>query len=61
MKKISLKVLTLLAALTTAGLAVAQTGNDEPLLAKIAGYKQWTRASREVIQVAPAPTGETAV
>jgi len=51
MKKTSLKVLTLVAVLTTAGLVVAQTGDNETTLNQIAGYRQWTRVNREPVQV----------
>lgn len=51
MKKISLKVLTLIAVLTTAGLAVADTSDTETTLNQIAGYRKWTRVNREPVQV----------
>ena len=51
MKKISLKVLTLVAMLTTAGLVVADTGDNETTLNQIAGYRQWTRVNHEPVQV----------
>ena len=60
MKKISLKVLTLMAVLTTAGLVVDETSNDEALN-QIAGYRQWTRVNRESIQIAAIPIGETGI
>jgi hypothetical protein len=60
MKKISLKVLTLMAVLTTASLVVAETSNDE-VLNQIAGYRKWTRANREPIMVVAAPIGETGI
>jgi hypothetical protein len=61
MKKISLKVLTLLTLLTTAGLVVADTGDNEATLNQIAGYRQWTRVNREPIWVVAAPVGETGI
>ena len=61
MKKISLKVLTLVAVLTTAGLVAADTNNNETTLNQIAGYRQWTRLNREPIQVVVAPVGEMAI
>lgn len=51
MKKISLKVLTLVAVLTTAGLVVADSSDSETTLNQIAGYRQWTRLNREPVQV----------
>ena len=51
MKKISLKVVTLMAVLTTAGLVVADTGNDEAKLNQIAGYRQWTRVNPQPVVV----------
>ena len=51
MKNISLKVLALLAMLTTAGLVVAETGDNEGTLNQIAGYRQWTRVNRKPVQV----------
>lgn len=55
MKKISLKVLTVLALLTTAGLVLADS-NDTTTLDQIAGYRQWTRVSKKpvVVDVPPA-------
>ena len=58
MKKILLKVLTLAAVLTTAGLVVAETDDNGFALNQIAGYRKWTRVNREPVQVAPAPAGE---
>jgi len=55
MKKTSLKVLTLMAALTTAGLVVADTRDDEKTLNRIASYRQWTRVNREPVQVNASP------
>jgi hypothetical protein len=55
MKKISLKVLTLLAVLTTSGLVVAETGDAEGTLNQIAGYRQWTRVNRKPVQVDASP------
>ena len=49
MKKISLKVLTLVAVLTTAGLVVADT--NEATLSQIAGYRQWTRINPQPFEV----------
>lgn len=51
MKKISLKVLTLIAVLTTAGLVVADTSDSETTLNQIAGYRQWTRINRQPFEV----------
>ena len=51
MKKISLKVLTLMAVLTTAGLVVADTSNNDATLNQLEGYRQWTRVNREPVQV----------
>jgi len=61
MKKISLKVLTLMAVLTTAGLVVADTSNDGATLKQITGYRKWTRVNREPIMVVAPPTGETGI
>ncbi len=57
MKKISLKVLTLMATLTTAGLVAAETSNDGATLNQIAGYRQWTRVNREPVKVKVATLG----
>jgi len=57
MKKISLKVLTLMATLTTAGLVAAETSNDGATLNQIAGYRQWTRVNREPVKVKVATVG----
>lgn len=51
MKKTSLKVLTLVAVLTTAGLAAAETDDNQTTLNQITGYRQWTRVNREPVQV----------
>lgn len=51
MKKTSLKVITLVAVLTTAGLVAADTSDNETTLNRIAGYRQWTRVNREPVQV----------
>jgi hypothetical protein len=61
MKKISLKVLTLVAVLTTAGLVVADTSDSESTLNQIAGYRQWTRVNRQPVQVAAPLVGETGI
>ena len=61
MKKISLKVLTLVAALAAAGLVAADTSDNETTLNQIAGYRQWTRVNREPIQIVAAPVGETGI
>jgi hypothetical protein len=50
MKKISLKVLTLMAVLTSAGL-VAATASDNETLNQIAGYRQWTRINQQPVLV----------
>ena len=54
MNKISLKVLTLMAVLTTAGLVAAETSNDGATLKQIAGYRQWTRINHEPVKVVTA-------
>jgi len=54
MKKISLKGLTLLALLTTAGLVLADS-NDMATLNQIAGYRQWTRVSKKPVEVTVSP------
>jgi hypothetical protein len=51
MKKISLKVLTFMAVLTTVGLVGAATDDNQTTLNQIAGYRQWTRVNREPVQV----------
>ena len=51
MKNISLKVLTLVAVLTTAGLVIAETGDSEATLNQIAGYRQWTRINEQPFAV----------
>jgi hypothetical protein len=51
MKKISLKVLTLVAVLTTAGLAAAENGDNQTALNQIAGYRQWTRVNQQPVVV----------
>ena len=56
MKKISLKVLTFVAVLTTAGLVVADTSDSETTLNQIAGYRQWTRVNRKPVEVAVTAT-----
>ena len=61
MKEISLKVLTLMAVLTTAGLVAADTSDNETTLNRITGYRQWTRVNREPVQFVVAPVGELAV
>jgi hypothetical protein len=55
MKKTSLKLLTLVAVLTTAGLVVADTSDNETTLNRIVGYRQWTRVNREPVQVDASP------
>ena len=50
MKNISLKVLTLMAVLTTAGLVPAETG-DREALNQIASYRQWTRVNDKPVEV----------
>jgi hypothetical protein len=57
MKKISLKVLTLMAVLTSAGL-VAATASDNETLNQIAGYRQWTRINQQVFAVVLEPASE---
>lgn len=56
MKKISMKVLALVAVMTTAGLVVADTSDSETTLNQIAGYRQWTRVNRKPVEVAVAAT-----
>jgi hypothetical protein len=51
MKKISPKVLTLMAVLTTTGLVVAGSASDEGTLNQIAGYRQWTRVNPEPVVI----------
>jgi len=51
MKKVSMKVLTFMAVLTTAGLVGAATDDNQTTLNQIAGYRQWTRVNREPVQV----------
>ena len=51
MKKISLKALTLVAVLTTAGLAAAATVDNQTTLKQIAGYRRWTRINQEPVVV----------
>jgi hypothetical protein len=58
MKKIALKVLTVLALLTTAGLVLAD-GNDTATLDQITGYRQWTRVSKKPV-VVDVPTANVA-
>jgi len=53
MKKIALKVLTLAAVLTTAGLIAAATDDNETLN-QIAGYRQWSRINPEPVKVTTA-------
>ena len=53
MKKISLRVLTLAALLTTAGLVLASTSDtsDNTTLNQIAGYRRWTRVTPKPVAV----------
>lgn len=51
MKKVSLKVLTFMAVLTTVGLVGAATDDNQTTLNQITGYRQWTRVNREPVQV----------
>ena len=51
MNKISLKVLALMAVLTSGGLVAAETSNDGATLNQIAGYRQWTRINPEPVKV----------
>ena len=51
MSKISLRVLSLIAVLTTAGLVAAETSNDGATLEQFAGYRQWTRVNPQPIVV----------
>ena len=58
MNKISLKVLTLMAVLTSAGLVAATTGDNEALN-QIAGYRQWARINDQAFVVVLNPASET--
>ena len=58
MKKISLKVLTLMTVLTSAGLVAATTSDNEPLN-QIAGYRQWSRINDQAFAVVLDPAAET--
>ena len=56
MKKISLRVLSLLSLLslvTTTGLVLANTNDtiDNATLNQIAGYRQWTRVNKKPVEV----------
>jgi hypothetical protein len=51
MNKNSLKVLSLIAVLTTAGLVLADTDDGGRTLNQIAGYRQWTRINPEPVKV----------
>jgi hypothetical protein len=51
MNKISLRVLSLIAVLTTAGLVVADTNDGGRTLNQIAGYRQWTRVNQQPVVV----------
>jgi hypothetical protein len=56
MKQTSLKVLTLVAVLATAGLVVAQNSDSETTLNQITAYRQWTRVNRKPVEVAVTET-----
>lgn len=58
MNKISLKALTLVAVLTSAGL-VAATTSDNETLNQIAGYRQWARINPEPVKVMTPSTNLT--
>ncbi len=58
MKKISLKVLTLVVVLTTAGLVAAGTADNQTTLNQIAGYRQWTRINQQAFVVVSNPASE---
>ena len=58
MNKISLRVLTLMAVLTSAGLVAATTGDNEALN-QIVGYRQWTRINDQAFVVVLNPASET--
>jgi hypothetical protein len=49
--KNSFKLLALATMLTTAGVMLAGTNDDDATLNQISGYRQWTRVNREPIQV----------
>jgi hypothetical protein len=51
MNKTSLRVLSLIAVLTTAGLVVADTNDGGRTLNQIAGYRQWTRVNQQPVVV----------
>ena len=50
MRKLSLKIFTLLALWATASLVLAES-NDSVTLNQIAGYRQWTRVSKKPVEV----------
>jgi hypothetical protein len=60
MKRLSLKLLILLALLTITGLVPADS-NDTATLDQIAGYRQWTRVNQKpvVVDVPIANSGAT--
>jgi hypothetical protein len=51
MKRRSLKVLSLVAVLATAGLVVAQNTDNETTLNRIAAYRHWTRVNPKPVEV----------
>jgi hypothetical protein len=55
MNKISLRVLSLIAVLTTAGLGLADTNDGDRALNQIAGYRQWTRINQQPVVVISDP------
>jgi hypothetical protein len=55
MNKNSLKVLSLIAVLTTAGLVLADTNDGDRTLNQIAGYRQWTRINQQPTVVVSDP------
>jgi len=51
MKTLSCKLFGLAITVAIAGLALAQTGGDATTLAKISGYRQWTKVNAEPVKV----------
>jgi hypothetical protein len=58
MNKNSLKVLSLIAVLTTAGLVLADTDDGGRTLNQIAAYRQWTRINQQAFVVVSNPASE---
>ena len=58
MKSASLKILAVAAALSPLALmSVAARAGGDRTLAQIAGYRQWTRVTREPLRVSGIPAG----